>query len=165
VNVTTEEQSLLFDAVLYPHRSLGPAGFWLLMGFVSAVSFAAGTAFYLAGAWPVVGFLGLDIVLIYLAFRANYRAARVRETLELRSSELRVRRLGGRGEVLREWTFQPYWLRVEIDEPPQHHSQLALCSHGRRLVVGAFLTPGERLEVAQALRRALGRCAPAPGSA
>lgn len=76
-----------------------------------------------------------------------------------------MRRVGGRGEVLREWTFQPYWLRVEIDEPPHHHSQLTLCSYGRRLVVGAFLTPGERLEVARALRRALRRCRLAPGSA
>lgn len=55
-----ESEALLFDAVLYPHRSLGPTGFWLLMAFVSAASFAAGTVFYLAGAWPVVGFLGLD---------------------------------------------------------------------------------------------------------
>ena len=61
----------LFSAVLTPHRSLGAVGFVVLMSLLSALSFAAGIMFYLIGAWPVVGFLGLDVLLVYLAFRAN----------------------------------------------------------------------------------------------
>ena len=142
------------DLVLYPHRSLSPVGFWLLMGLVAGVSFGAGLGFYLAGAWPVLGFLGLDVVLIYVAFRLSYRSGRVVETIRMRSSDLVVRRTSARGKVS-TWSFQPYWLRVELEEGHHRPGHLALCSHGQRLVIGAFLAPEERREVAKALREAL----------
>ena len=144
------------DLVLYPHRSLSPIGFWILMGLVAVVSFGAGFGFYAAGAWPVVGFLGLDVVLIYVAFRMSYRSGRVVETIRMRSSDLVVRRTSARGTV-KTWSFQPYWLRVELDEGHDRPGHLTLCSHGRRLVIGAFLAPEERREVAKALREALAR--------
>src|ERR1700688_4252112 len=79
---------VFFDAVLMPHRSLSPAGFWLLMALVSAVSFASGMYFALHGAWPVFGYFGLDALLLYLAFRASYRAARRYETVKLTEEAL-----------------------------------------------------------------------------
>ena len=82
-----------FSAVLLPHRSLGRKGFIVLMGVISVVSFLTGIAFYMKGAWPVLGFFGLDILLVYGAFRLNYRAARVYETVELSDSELKVTRV------------------------------------------------------------------------
>ena len=108
------------------------------------------------GAWPVFGFFGLDVLLIYVAFKASYRSGRMHETLRLTENALTVERVGP-GRRHRSWRFQPYWLRVEMDDPPEHESQLTLASHGRRLVVGAFLAPEERLEVARALGAALGR--------
>lgn len=152
----------LFDAVLYPHRSLGPKGFWLLMGAISLVSFAAGLAFLLSGAWPVFGFFGLDVLLMYWAFKASYRSGRLRETVRLTPEALMIERVSPGGRVQR-WSFQPYWLRVELDEPPRHGSQIVLASHGRRLIIGAFLSPDERGEFAVALREALDR-ARAPGA-
>ena len=145
-----------FSAVLTPHRSLSPVGFWIVMGVVAGVGFIAGIAFFLIGAWPVVGFFGLDVALIYWAFRASYRSGRVYETLDLDDDTLTVRRFDPRGAETR-WTFQSYWLRVDMDDPPRHDSALVLRSHGRFLKIGAFLTPGERLEVAEALRAALER--------
>ncbi len=151
-----EDDTTALDLVLSPHRSLSPAGFWLLMALVAGVSFGAGLAFFFAGAWPVIGFLGLDVVLFYLAFRFSYRSGRVVETIRLRPSDLVVRRTSARDSV-RTWSFQPYWLRVELDEGGAQSGQLALCSHGRRLVIGDFLAPGERHEVAATLRAALAR--------
>lgn len=153
----------LFDAVLLPHRSLSPVGFVVLMACVGVVSFTAGMVFLLAGAWPVVGFFGLDVALIYLAFRMSYRSGRLRETVRLTKDALTVRRILPSGAV-RSWTFQPYWLRVEMDDPPEHHSQLRLTSHGQVLVIGAFLTPAERLELARALETALRRQRAATGA-
>ena len=147
-------EPLFFDAVLYPHRSLAPRGFAILMILVAAVSFAAGLAFTLMGAWPVMGFFGLDVLLIYIAFRMSYRSGRLTETLQMSESELLIRRILPSGKV-QSWSFQPYWTRVEMDDPPRHRSQLTLRSHGRRLAIGAFLTPEERVEVADALREAL----------
>ena len=146
----------LFDAVLEPHRSLSPYGFLILMVLIGLVGFGAGTAFMLIGAWPVVGFLGLDVLLIYLAFKVNYRSGRMHESVRLTEDTLTVIRVNARGRIQR-WQFQPYWLRVNIDNPPRHDSQLTLSSHGRSLIVGSFLTPSERLAFAQALKEALHR--------
>ena len=151
-----ETPPLLFDAVLYPHRSLSRTGFWLVMGLVSAVSFGAGLAFYRAGAWPVVGFFGLDVALIYTAFRVNYRAARLTEIIKLDERELRIQRITPRGKVF-SWTFQSFWVQVRMDNPPRQDSNLVISSHGRHLAVGAYLAPQEKLDVAQALNAALAK--------
>lgn len=152
--VQRRKSGLLFDALLTPHRSLSARGFVVLMTVICVVSFAAGLAFFLIGAWPVVGFFGLDVLLIYLAFRINYRHARMYERLELAPDRLVVRRVDHWGKE-RSWDFQPTWLQVLIDEPPAHDSPLVLRSHGRSLKVGHFLTAEERLDLARALRRAL----------
>ena len=70
-----QHEPALFVARLTPHRSLSRAGFVLVMAVLGAISFAAGMVFLLIGAWPVFGFFGLDVLLVYCAFRANYRAA------------------------------------------------------------------------------------------
>jgi len=145
---------VLFDARLMPHRSLPPVGFALLMAGISLVSFGAGLTFYLIGAWPIVGFLGLDVLLVYVAFKVSFRRMRAFETLRLTQSVLVYERVTPAG-VRRRWTFQPYWLRVEFDDPPEHGSQLRLRSHGRSVTVGAFLPPPERETLAAALRQAL----------
>ena len=104
----------LFDAVLEPHRSLNPKGFLILMAAVVVVSFAAGMLFVMMGAWPVFAFFALDVVLIYLAFRINYRGARMYETVRLTEEKLTVIRVSASGRV-QKWSFQPYWLRINID--------------------------------------------------
>lgn len=153
---TTVEAPILFDAVLHPYRSLSPRGFAILMSLLGAISFAAGFSFVALGAWPVFGFLGLDLVLVYFAFRMNYRAGRNYELVRLTENKLSIARGGPRGqhEIL---AFQPYWVRVEIDDPPSHESQLRLTSHGRSVTIGAFLTPDERLDLARALTAELDR--------
>ncbi|MGI9414845.1 MAG: DUF2244 domain-containing protein [Hyphomicrobiales bacterium] len=145
-----------FSAKLMPHRSLGPRGFVILMSLVCAVSFIAGFAFFLAGAWPVICFFGLDVALIYWAFKANYASARLYETVDITADELVVRRFEPRRPA-RTWTFQPYWVRVELSETEDTCGPLYLKSHGRRLQIGAFLSADERKDFAEALRAALAR--------
>src|SRR5512137_1092524 len=105
-------QPELFSALLTPHRSLNRAGFLVLMAFLSVVSFAAGIAFLLMGAWPVFGFFGLDVLAIYWAFRINYRRARASEEISVTPTELRVRRINHRGDVA-EWVLNPLWVQVD----------------------------------------------------
>lgn len=143
-----------FDAVLTPNRSLPRAGFYAVMAAVMAISTGLGIWFILNGAWPVFGFFGLDVALLYLAFRLNYRAGRLTEIVRLTASELLVRRITARGQK-REWRFNPAWVRVEIDAEAEQGSPLILASHGERVEIGAFLSPEERIEFANALKGAL----------
>ena len=149
------DSPVLFDAVLAPNRSLGRVGFLVVMACVVVVSVGLGTYFLLQGAWPVFGFFGLDIALLYLAFRLSYRSGRLRETIRVTADEVVVRRIAPNGRT-NEWRFNPYWLRVALDEPVEHHSQITLTSHGRSLIIGPFLAPEERASLVKALRAALG---------
>jgi len=145
---------IFYRACLRPHRSLSHRGFRLVMAGVIAFSLVVSTGLYLAGAWPVFGFLGLDILLVYVALRASYRSGRISETLELTEGELVVERRGLKGEAGR-WSFQPTWLRVELAEPVMPDTPLMLRSHGRSFVIAAFLGPEERRAVARDLSDAL----------
>ena len=146
-----------FDVMLRPHRSLSPRGFWLLMTVISTICFAAGVAFMALGAWPVFGFLGLDVLAIYIAFRLNYRRARLFETVRLLSDTLEVRRVHPNGRI-EAWTLAPNWLSVEVEGfQGSNRGAVRLRSHGRVLRIGRFLSPEERRSLAAALQEALRR--------
>jgi uncharacterized membrane protein len=145
---------LFFERVLRPHRSLPRGRFHVLMLVLGLVSVALGTGFVVAGAWPVFGFFGLDVGLVYLAFRHNYRSAQGRETLRLESDAFTVERIG-RGGELRLWRFQPFWLRVVLEERRDRSNRLLVASHGKSLVIADFLGPAARRELAATIRDAL----------
>jgi uncharacterized membrane protein len=145
---------LYFERVLLPHRSLPRRGFHLLMLILGLCSIAIGTGFVMAGAWPVVGFFGLDVALVYVALRVNYRSARRSETLRLVEDAFTVERVGVRGER-RSWRFQPFWLRIVLEERSDRSNRLLVASHGRSLVIADFLAPAARRELAATIAAAL----------
>jgi uncharacterized membrane protein len=148
-------QPELFSALLTPHRSLNRTGFLVLMTFLTVVSFAAGVAFWMMGAWPVFGFFGLDVLVIYWAFRVNFRRATATEEIKITPSELRVRRVSHRGHVV-EWVLNPLW--VQLDQKTHAEfgiEKLYLVSRGRRVSIGNFLGPDEKASFAKALIAAL----------
>jgi len=150
------DEPTLFSAIITPHRSLGSTGFLLLMLLIGGVSFAAGTLFFVLGAWPVVGFFGLDVLLIYWAFRVNYRAAAAYEQVTVTPSELKVRRVTHRGQVS-EWTLNPLWSQLDRETNPEFGIQrLFLVSRGRKLAIAGFLGAHEKESFADALGAALG---------
>jgi uncharacterized membrane protein len=101
-----------------------------------------------------VGFLGLDVLLIYVAFRLSYRDARRYETVRLTRDHLMIERFVRGRRVLSE-DLQPYWLSVLVEEERTGENRLILRSHGRSLEIGAFLSPPERTDLAENLRTAL----------
>jgi uncharacterized membrane protein len=145
----------LFSALLTPHRSLNRTGFLVLMGFLSAISFAAGLAFLLMGAWPVFGFFGLDVLLIYWAFKVNFRRAAASEEISVTPSELRVRRVSHRGHVV-EWVLNPLWVRLDQKIHAEFGiERVYLVSKGRRVSIASFLGPDEKASFVKALTAAL----------
>jgi uncharacterized membrane protein len=149
--------TVVFSAVLRPHRSLEPRGFGLLMAAIALCSFCIGLAFWLMGAWPVVGFCGLDVLLIQLAFHLNFRDARACEEVHLTRERLSVTQISPKG-FARETGFNPYWARLEVERQPEIGvTTLSIVSHGARLVIGGFLPPVERASFADALTAALAK--------
>ena len=145
----------IFAATLTPHRSLGPTGFIVLMSLIGVISFAAGLFFWLQGAWPVMGFFGLDMLAIYVAFRLNYRAAREFEEIDVTPERLRVRKVAPNGRM-KEFRFNPYWARLEVERQPEWGvTRIAIAHRGERLSIASFLNPEDRESFAKAFAAAL----------
>lgn len=153
-----EAPALLFSAILRPNRSATLYAINVLIVVVAVIFFATGLGFAYLGAWPVTGFIGLDVVLLYVALRINHRAGNAFETVTLTATELAVNRVDHWGRR-QSFSFQPYWVQVIIDDELK---RIELRSHGRSVAIAAFLTPEERIEFAEALRQALTQIKSAP---
>ena len=146
----------IFEAILFPNRSLPPAGFALVMGVVIAVNVTLGVFFTSIGAWPVLGFCGLDIFLVWLAFKLSYRQGRHHERIHITADCIRVSRVLPSGHESR-WSLQPFWTQVSVDHAGEHHVRVRLTSKGRSLFVGTFLSPREREQFGDAIAAAVVR--------
>ena len=149
-----DQSSSHFSAILSPHRSLSPRGFTILMSIVAFVCLSIGLWFYLIGAWPVLGFMGLDVLILYLAFKANYRDGKIYETIELTNDHLSITHHPVHGER-QTWQFNPYWVKLKLRE---RHGKCALVeasSHGKKLIFAHFLSDDEKRDFTYSLNRAL----------
>jgi len=154
--VETGEASSL-SVVIRPNVSLSSRGFAWLMGVFALVSFALGGFFWSLGAWPVLGFFGLDVLLLYGFFRLNYHHAARYEKIELVDGELIFSQVNPFGAA-RSWTFNPHWVRVKLDNPGRDEDDvgsLVLSSHGQYVAFGAFLAPRDRASLAAYLDKSL----------
>lgn len=125
------------------------------MAVLGGLSFVAGIVFITIGAWPVMGFLGLDVALIYVAFKLNYRAAKAVETIEVTRDTLIVQRFKPNGERRSLARFNATWVRLEATEAPDGSVDLALANRGRRWPIARDLGSDERRSFAVSLAAAL----------
>ncbi|MGD1933320.1 MAG: DUF2244 domain-containing protein [Candidatus Phaeomarinobacter sp.] len=150
-----QKEHVFFDAVLHPHRSLPPKGFLAVMMLIGVISFVAGGAFLLMGAWPVFGFFGLDVALIYLAFRMTYRAGRMVEHVRLTDKALTIERVHPSGRV-QSWRLEPTWAQARMTVSARGRT-LRLKSRDVWVEVGKFLPEEERESFADAFSAAQAR--------
>ena len=145
-----------FEAVVRPHRSLNAFGFRLVMAALIVSNVAFAILMIWLGAWPVTGFMGLDVLGAYVAFRLSFAQAAAFERITITDKSLIVARVDQRGRA-REWRCPSYWANVGFDEERDERGVLTVGSHGRRIEVGRFLHREERAGLAQQLRDALVR--------
>jgi len=146
----------VFEALLYPHRSLGRKGYAILLAGTAAIVFLYGIVFLVIGAWPIFGFLGGEWLLFWVLFRKHHRGDDRAERIRLYADALVVERFDRRGQTVTE-RLQPYWLNVILERAEEPDNALYLRSHGRSIEVGGFLAPQERRDLAAELRAVLDR--------
>lgn len=151
-----ESNSKVWQATLTPHRSLTRSGFLTLMGLVFLVNLIVGGMFVALGAWPIAGFAGLDVLLVWWAFRVNFADARKLERISITEHEVVLDRLSEKHPPEQQ-RFVRRWVRVELEEDRDREliGNLLLISGRTRVVVGEFLGPEERKTLATALKAAL----------
>jgi uncharacterized membrane protein len=154
--MTTETKARpLFAARLTPHRSLTPRGVRIVCGFAASLLLIPGLLFYLLGAWPVVGFMGLDVAALYFALTWSLRDGKRFEEITLWPDRLEVKQSAPNADEHIE-SFNPFYVRLVIDRDfDEHTTAIRLRAPDRELVVGAFLNPDDRASFAQAFGTAL----------
>jgi uncharacterized membrane protein len=125
--------------------------------FIGAVSLAIALGFAAFGAWLVLPFAGLEILVLYLAFRVIDKHAEDYECLKIDGDRVRVEVVEG-GRV-RRMEFDRHWAQVVLRESAGSHS-LAVRSHGREIELGRHLTDTERARIGRELRRHLRPASP-----
>jgi uncharacterized membrane protein len=148
---------ILFEAVSTPPRSLSARGMRWLCALVPLAALPPAVLFWVLGAWPVLGFLGLEagLVLGLVALHRRWSAAAV-EVVRLTEDRLRLITANGRGGR-RISEFEPYWTRVALEEVGGGVARLSLRQRNREVEFGGFLSAAEKRDLAQALEAALRR--------
>ncbi len=151
----TEPDAPIFSALLVPHRSLGRRGFNALMLGLGLVGVLTGIGFVLNGAWPVVGFFGLDVLLVWIAFRASYRAGRAREEVMVSRLDVAIRQTAPSGRTL-EAHYNPSFARFRVSRHEEIGiTRMSVHGEGRATEIGRLLNPDDRESFAGAFHRAL----------
>lgn len=156
--MTTQTQARpLFAAKLTPHRSLGRKGFRAIIVMVAVLATIPGIIFFSLGAWPVVGFMGLDVILIWWALSASQRDGKRYEEVTLWPDQLELKQVDGAGKETMT-RFNPYFVKLVIDRDfNERTTGLHLRSRDRDIALGAFLNPDEKSSFAKAFGSALKR--------
>ena len=155
MNTTNSCNAQIFAARIRPHRSLSQQNFRLLLIIFCGAAFFTPLPFLILGAWPVVGFMGLDVLLFWWAFRVNFRDARAYEDVSVTALELKLAKVSPGGERA-EWCWNPIWVRLVREEDEDFGlTRVALVSRNREVEVAGFLGPAARAEFAGGLSRAL----------
>ena len=145
---------LYMDAVITPNRSMGPQGFKIVLGVAIVGSMILAIALFIMGAWPAPFFLGLDVFFLWLALRSNFRAAERRERLQISVETVRVlKEHDDISEVV--WESPTAFTALDIEEPGEHQMRVRLRMSGKIYTVGRDLSPEERVDLGQAIDRAI----------
>ncbi len=145
---------IFLDVTLLPYRSLSKRGFRNLMFTVSFIFFSIGVYFWYLGAWPVFGFLGLDVFLLYYAFKINYKSGEIFETIKIIKENLLITRNYPSGKK-QTWNLEPYWTRVEILNPARHQHNLVIKSKNKVVLLGSFLNYDDKKKLLNQIESAL----------
>ena len=144
----------LYEISLYPYRSLNKIGFFILMFSLGFVSFVAGIIFMIKGAWPVFGFFGLDVLLVYIFFKINFRSGKKKEILILTKNQLIIEFYNSK-KISKTYYLDAHWLQIRLSKLKNEMSKLKISSKNKSIIIGSFLRYQEKIDVVKSLKKAL----------
>lgn len=145
----------LFAARLTPHRSLSRRGGWFVVALAGVLALIPGIIFFAMGAWPVIGFMGLDVIAIAWAMHASIKGGKQAEQVRLWKDRLELTSIGAKGETSTQ-LFDPRQVRLVIERDINERTTgLLLRSGGLDTPVGAFLHPDDLSSFSKAFGSAL----------
>jgi uncharacterized membrane protein len=141
------------DWLLKRNCSMSPRQLLGVYGVFCVLALGIASGFWLHGATLVMPFAWLEVLAVGAALGVYARHAADAERINLRGGRLTVELACG--ARIDRVDFRPEWVRVE----PQHGdgSLIELSGQGKRVVIGRFVRPEMRRQLADELRWALRR--------
>ena len=136
---------------IYPNNSLSPKGFFLLMAFITIPCLAIGIMFLVMGAWPVLGFMGLEIVLIYIFFKILFHKNNFYEHITLDTNNFNIF-YNNKNRIINTIVLEPTWLQVKLNKKDK---SLFVLTHGKFIELGKCLAFQEKVSLAKTIEDAL----------
>ncbi len=152
---STIEAKPLFAAKLTPHRSLTPRGRRIVIGIVAVLAAIPGLVLSRLGAWPVIGFMGLDILGVWWALSASGKQDRAFEEVTLWRDHLDIRQVSVNGKE-QKVSFNPFFVKLVLErDHDERTNAIWLKGKDSDLEIGAFLNPDDKASFAQVFGTAL----------
>ena len=142
------------DIKIYRNQSLTTRGLYILMFFITIPASYIGISFYVLGAWPVLGFMGFEILLIYIAFKILFYKNKFYEHIILDSEKLNIL-FKKKNKIIKKIELEPTWVQVKIEKIYENEDTLIVSSHGKKIILANYLIPEERLELAGKIKSGL----------
>ncbi|MCP3689153.1 MAG: DUF2244 domain-containing protein [Gammaproteobacteria bacterium] len=145
----------LAEFLIRPNRSMTAKGMIIFVGLVGLAIFLMALRFVLLGAWVVLPFAVLEIILLAAGFWMYERASRYRETVRVSRSNFYINKESVQG--LKTSQFNPDWVQVVLQPDPGnwYPSRLLIRSHDKQVEIGACLTDQEREALTKALIKSI----------
>jgi len=142
------------DIKIYRNQSLTTRGLYILMFFITIPASYLGISFYVLGAWPVLGFMGFEILLIYIAFKILFYKNKFYEHIILDSEKLNIL-FKKKNKIIKKIELEPTWVQVKIEKIYENEDTLIVSSHGKKIILANYLIPEERLKLAGKIKSGL----------
>lgn len=142
------------DIKIYRNQSLTTRGLYILMFFITIPASYIGISFYVLGAWPVLGFMGFEILLIYIAFKILFYKNKFYEHIILDNEKLNIL-FKKKNKIIKKIELEPTWVQVKIENIYENEDTLILSSHGKKIILANYLIPEERLKLAGKIKSGL----------
>ena len=151
MNTNNFHKDIILNIVLIPNRSLTKSTFFLIISFLIVISISLGIFFYTIGAWPVIGFFGLDVILFSLIFYLHNKSLNISERIILTKNEMIIEKEKLFRKNLIVKFSPPNWINVTLKKSIYNKTKLIIHSHGSAIFVGDFLTKIEKINLANSL--------------
>ncbi|KKB76218.1 hypothetical protein VW29_20965 [Devosia limi DSM 17137] len=130
-------------------------GMRIVIALIIVLGALPGLIFFSLGAWPIIGFMGLDIIAIIWALRVSMNAGKRREQITLWPDRLDITVTDAKGNAVTK-RFDPRTLRLQLDRDyDERTTALKLRAGGEETEIGAFLTLDDKSSFGKAFGTAL----------
>ena len=150
-----ELEATKFEILLKPNSSLTGAARVLFLGSIFFICSVIGVGFFLAGGTMILPFSGLEIILVYLAFRLSFNWSNQRQIIILSKEHVEVR-VDGLKEFFTWKEFRSF-ATFNVTKKNSEDHDLSFRSKGKEIVIGSFLNGEDKLFLREEISRIIQR--------